>query len=1095
MVDARYLDLDKQGMVFPIAFENHQRDAYEKFMSQYDPRIGFSVCRENNKGYVNYYLYCGQYRFNCRVFNDRSMPLTFWVRHCDAVTQKGTIAVATKSVTVVGGSAEQVYFLPPQSDVEDRSAKNELFTRHIRGSRKFYITLRHLNRLLDTFDAKSSTEKPRSRYDDEYVRQWAKYTTLSQRKKEFDEGFLIEWEYDGYEVKNRADAATQYVFHVEPMVSIVQRNEAMIAALTQTGETDNDSVEKTMALVETYKKKFAPDNLVEIPLGEPTEEQESVPMVFATIVELTDCGDHCDLTLEFKDRNDFTVKDVPLRGKMKEHPSPDHKNYLSALHALTNASGIRQWEGAERIILETGERVAPIVIDPNDPVTFESKHLTENQKEAVRKAINAEDFLLVQGPPGTGKTTIIAEMVRNFVDRGQRVLICSKGNLAVDNVLEKWIKENRMRPDGHLCVRLGQESRIKLDLLKDYTPAQVTARMQEMLHKKSRAERERLLRQVERPLEQYQYYAPTLELCIVAQRLVSRLQELSALYQSVLKTCRFWHIPTSDLEARRQAADMAASYLYHYVYKELALQWCSAEPSSKERIDAVVAAAQLAGQHLTVATQVWEGNSVALFFTRLIARLVAPAMQNVEGALRDEAKLYTARWPALDKFALLQGNFLREDEELAVELDALMARIQADADPRSVCRDMQRIQYGMDHARQRYARLSVVLKEWLELLGSGKSDSLEQTAVLDSIRVIGSTCMGIMSNIAFREATFDVVIVDEAGQIPIYDLLVPIIRAKKVILIGDHLQLPPMSEQTFARHYAAQMGEPDTKEYKEAYEYAQSTYDVSLFEKLYNDPGLNEAKVMIDRQYRMPKAICTFVSKVFYDNKYKSGIEEDGRKISIAKYDQPIYFYDTCDLPPEQRYETEHNPGCSNHVEAEKCAEILVDLILAIRKGAYEIRPGASLVYEEDGNPRYDIGVISGYSKQVDAIRAKTREKLIRVLAEENAADVAAKMAEEELDKFMISSVDSFQGRDNEIILFSMTRSNNSGHIGFLRDVRRLNVAMTRAKSMLIMVGDSSTLESCTQTCAHNESLAADVYKDLKQYCIDHKFYHKVKEV
>ena len=90
--------------------------------------------------------------------------------------------------------------------------------------------------------------------------------------------------------------------------------------------------------------------------------------------------------------------------------------------------------------------------------------------------------------------------------------------------------------------------------------------------------------------------------------------------------------------------------------------------------------------------------------------------------------------------------------------------------------------------------------------------------------------------------------------------------------------------------------------------------------------------------------------------------------------------------------------------------------------------------------------------------------------------------------------MDSFQGRDNEIILFSMTRSNQKGKIGFLKDVRRLNVAMTRAKSMLIMVGDSTTLLSCQQACEHDKTItAASVYEKLVKYCKENHYYHKVK--
>ena len=82
------------------------------------------------------------------------------------------------------------------------------------------------------------------------------------------------------------------------------------------------------------------------------------------------------------------------------------------------------------------------------------------QELAVNMALNVKDLMLVQGPPGTGKTSIIVEMVRQFIKRGQRVLISSKNNLAVDNVLEKCIHENIS------CVRLGREERVNIEKVK-----------------------------------------------------------------------------------------------------------------------------------------------------------------------------------------------------------------------------------------------------------------------------------------------------------------------------------------------------------------------------------------------------------------------------------------------------------------------------------------------------------------------------------------------------------------------------------------------------------------------------------------------------
>ena len=261
-------------------------------------------------------------------------------------------------------------------------------------------------------------------------------------------------------------------------------------------------------------------------------------------------------------------------------------------------------------------------------------------------------------------------------------------------------------------------------------------------------------------------------------------------------------------------------------------------------------------------------------------------------------------------------------------------------------------------------------------------------------------------------------------------------------------------------------------------------------------------------QFRMHPDISNFVAQTFYGGRenYKAGVTGADRTLRVAGFDQPIYFYDTCDLPPEQgadpdsisntapvkgRYETDHNPGYSNEAEARKIAQILKDLILAIRSGEGD---SEKLILRDKSTQEilgYDIGVISGYQKQVDRIYDLTKNALLSHMEQEEA--------QLHMDRFMISTVDSFQGRDNQVIIFSMTRSNEKGKIGFLKDVRRLNVAMTRAKSLLIMVGDSSTLRKCNKPCTHDpKMMVSDVYQALVDYCNGgndhgHNYYHKLK--
>ena len=1073
-----YIDLGKEGFAFPLVFKAFMEDTYLRFLQDYDPRMGLFIRKDGD----NYLIFYGNYRLKCSVFDNNGTPLGFWVHNCSPVTQKHTIEMATTAVVVCGVPESQILLM--EEKPEDISLKYHFQnTVAPAGFKTFRKTLALLDKALTAKAAAVQNPRP-SRYDPARQKYWKDLMALSQQKQAFAELLLIRWNYRGFTAVNRENQATHYRFTIEAMEDIINRNEAMFAPLRQDDEEEPDPAEqKSMdALVEEYTKRFAPGGLVEIFLTEP-DENGKYNALFATIVELEVLEDRCFLTLSFEDKNQFTASDVPVCGQMKEHISPDYRNYLLTLQAMRDLSPLRVWEGADRVIQDQQAEEIPLTQTP----TYESKHLTPSQKKAISMALNAEDFLLVQGPPGTGKTTIIAEMTRNFVQRGQKVLICSKGNLAVDNVLEKWINENKMRPDGHLCVRLGNEDRIKLDFLRDYTPATVTARQQEHLHRACNEERQRLTGYVELPLAQMQTYIPwhrsISSLCSLVWSLFDYLTALSRCYGAVFaateKLRKFGvRANMGNLVAKQQATDRCRAVLYHQLYLPVALLLCREKAPTAEDVTPIRQAYQRAIREFEGMLLPGEPG----FWLRLLAKDPLKQLEKTEGRLEAWKKAFCDAYPITDYIAKRPNDILRSNPKCIARMERLASDIRNHAPMEDTVKRLEALPQSLEEDRQRYLRLRAVLRDWLTELGSGKSDSLEQAAVLGSIPVIGSTCMGILSDNAFKEASFDVVIVDEAGQIPIFDVLVPIIKAKKVILIGDHMQLPPMNEQDFARYYAGKVADKGTDEYKEAKAEAEAAYNISLFEKLFNAPEL-KAKTMIDQQFRMPKAICRFVSDTFYGGKYHSGIEEDGRPISIAGRSDPIYFYDTCRLPAQERQETLHDPGCSNNVEAEICAGVLEELILALRSGVYTIRPKAELVTKEG---KYDIGVISGYGKQVEAIREKTLQKLQKHMSPEEAAA--------ELDKFMISSVDSFQGRDNEIILFSMTRSNPNGKIGFLKDVRRLNVAMTRAKSMLIMVGDSQTLLSCKQACEHDKSAtAASYYQKLIDYCKEHHYYYTVK--
>ncbi len=247
-----------------------------------------------------------------------------------------------------------------------------------------------------------------------------------------------------------------------------------------------------------------------------------------------------------------------------------------------------------------------------------------------------------------------------------------------------------------------------------------------------------------------------------------------------------------------------------------------------------------------------------------------------------------------------------------------------------------------------------------------------------------------------EDLKFDIVFMDEAAQSIEPSALIPIIKGKRLIMAGDHKQLPPtvLSERAKRLNF-------------------------SLFERFANMFKDNCYTLKI--QYRMNEKISKFPSCKFYNCVVES--HESVRDIKLSDianisefvgFDEPLVFYDT----KEQFLETNKRGSHSkyNPLEAEFVKRLVEELLhLGV-------------------NPE-DIGVITPY---------KDHEEYMKRI----------------IDGIEIKSIDGFQGREKEVIILSLVRANDNEEIGFLRDKRRLNVAITRAKRKLIIVGDAKTLSS-----------------------------------
>ena len=241
---------------------------------------------------------------------------------------------------------------------------------------------------------------------------------------------------------------------------------------------------------------------------------------------------------------------------------------------------------------------------------------------------------------------------------------------------------------------------------------------------------------------------------------------------------------------------------------------------------------------------------------------------------------------------------------------------------------------------------------------------------------------------------FDVAIIDEASQATIPSVLIPIAKAHRFILAGDHKQLPP----TIISDKAQKL-------------------EKTMFEELIKIYPFKSQ--LLNIQYRMNSLLMKFPNAEFYNNGLKSDSSVDDITINdilnTESEEKAMLFVDTSNVDDEGERHLKDSKSIINKLEADIAVQLANDYLNA-------------------GLEESDIGIISPYADQVKIIQDKTPVE--------------------------VKTVDGFQGREKEIIIISAVRSNDNGNIGFLSDLRRLNVAITRAKRKLIIIGNTNTLKA-----------------------------------
>ncbi|MEJ7913154.1 MAG: AAA domain-containing protein [Chitinophagaceae bacterium] len=284
-----------------------------------------------------------------------------------------------------------------------------------------------------------------------------------------------------------------------------------------------------------------------------------------------------------------------------------------------------------------------------------------------------------------------------------------------------------------------------------------------------------------------------------------------------------------------------------------------------------------------------------------------------------------------------------------------------------------------------------------------RTESYIVSDVLNKADAITATLVGA-NHYTVRQLKYGTVVMDEAGQALEPAAWIPILKASRLVMAGDHFQLPPTIKSALA---------------------ARAGLGTTLLEKCATLHP--QAVVRLEEQYRMHEMIAGFSSQQFYEGQVKANSAVAGHLLFPG--DTPLVFIDTAGCGFE---EAQQGTGTSNSEEADFLLKQLVHLVSQLKA-----------FYPPGDFPR--IAIISPYSHQVEALKQA-------VLNTQALDDVRSALS--------VNTIDSFQGQEREAVYISMTRSNAEGIVGFLSDTRRMNVAMTRARKKLVVIGDSATLSA-----------------------------------
>lgn len=644
-------------------------------------------------------------------------------------------------------------------------------------------------------------------------------------------------------------------------------------------------------------------------------------------------------------------------------------------------------------------------IDPT-PVfkSMEERDAKSNpsQREAIKAGMQTKDIALVLGPPGTGKTTVIVEWVLHFIKEKKKVLISSKNNKAVDNVFERIAQFRQQDEYKNLgMIRIGNSDKVQANV-REFLPenqhAQILSIITESTAKSSKKTTEDIetINSVKAQLQKITEHSK--EFFIVKRKLSDKYSLLQELGMELVALKKIIDMLKSDRKKILTDINSKRIYLEETEKKGIVMKFLTSFITKrvKKQYEELLVQAE---DTTVYKAKITEYNQKALLFKNEYESDELKKLK--EEFLTVRERTFNEKMEIKASFYLPMGEISYTLNECEEELISVTEKVQ--------------------DISEKLNRISDIISDWEDKV-KDKDNNVLSEILIGNASIVGATCIGINSNRVFRNVDFDVAIIDEAGQIQIHDIIVPMSRAEKTLMLGDHKQIPPsVDEEMINRCNNAHIKTELLKK--------------SFFEYLFEQRRFPaENKFMLDTQFRIPEEIADILSKKFYDGKYLSFEKKVGLPSLCPEiFKRPFVVIDTSDNPPSYRHEHTVDGKCYNKCEIDIVTKLLEKM---------KVGEGTPMVGLDE------IGIITPYKRQAEMMRENVH-KHFNLLSKTQVES-------------MIATLDSFQGQERDMIIYSCTRSNEWNSIGFLSELRRINVAMSRCKKQLVIVGDFNFLTNCS---------------------------------